>query len=101
MQEWSKGRPVGRIRIVTKWDLRIHIIFHRRCVPDLARWMPVSGLFARLAITLGHVGKPGGIVQKCQLKTADWAIALLGNNDLGAAPEGGVVLLVNLFAENK
>src|SRR5208337_3393413 len=45
--------------------------------------------------------RSAGIVQKREIEPADGAIALLGNNDFGAALEVGIVLLVNLFAEDK
>src|SRR5882672_4227465 len=60
-----------------------------------------QGLFSRFAIAVGHVSEAGGIVQECEVKTADGAVALLGDDDLGFASQGGVVLLVDLFAEDE
>ena len=59
------------------------------------------GLLAGFVIAFEHVGKTGRIVEECEVEFADGAVALLGNNDLGAALEVGVVLLVDLFAEDK
>ena len=51
----------------------------------LARRMPLQGLFSGLVVAVGHVGEAGGIVEECQVKPADGAVALLGNNDFGFA----------------
>src|SRR3979411_187182 len=45
--------------------------------------------------------KSGAVFDECHSDLADRTVALLGDNDLGFALDVGIVLLVDLFAEDE
>src|SRR5438045_8505268 len=79
----------------------IHNIFHRPRTVAGARWVPASGVFGRFRVASGEVCETGGIVQESQVELPDRAVALFGDDDLGLASKLGIVLFVDLFAEDK
>src|ERR1700675_2734858 len=66
-----------------------------------------SGLLSTLLIRRrthvagDHVGKRSKVLLEGQVNSADWTIALLANDEFGAAFEVGIVLLVDLLAEDE
>src|SRR5437660_14639 len=79
---------------------RIHNIFHRLEGGIWPAGCLLPPLFSGLIIPAGHVREAGRIVQERQVKSADGAVALLGDDDFSFAFEGGVVLFVDFFAED-
>src|ERR1700681_4871624 len=66
-----------------------------------------SGLLSTLLIrgrphvAGGHVGKRSKVLLEGQVNPADGTIALLADDEFGAAFEVGIVLLVDLLAEDE
>ena len=70
--------------------------------PPRYRGIPVGArLFLGSQPTLGQGLKSGAVFEERHFHPPDGAVALLGNNDLGAALQLRIILLIDFFAEDE
>jgi hypothetical protein len=58
-------------------------------------------LLAGFVVAFEQIREARRIMQEGEIELADGTISLLGDDDFGAAFEVGIVLLIDLFAENE
>src|SRR5271167_1341768 len=98
-------KPATRLKSVSKWLAWARGTAKRAstafCTAQLSSPVTEKSLFWRCHSVGQHGLESGRVLQECQVHAARRAITLFGDDKLRFSLQVGIVLLVNLFAENE